>query len=36
MTHLAMLAVDDTGNSATWGPHVSDEEYVAAPKMEDA
>ncbi len=36
MTHLAMLEVDDKGNSATWGPHVSDEEYGAAPKMEDA
>jgi quercetin dioxygenase-like cupin family protein len=27
MTHLAMLDVDDTGNNATWGPHVTDEEY---------
>jgi D-arabinose 1-dehydrogenase-like Zn-dependent alcohol dehydrogenase len=26
-----MLDVDDEGNSATWGPHVSDEEYGAAP-----
>ena len=31
MTHLAMLEVDDEGNSATWGDHVSDEEYNAAP-----
>jgi quercetin dioxygenase-like cupin family protein len=31
MTHLAMLEVDDEGNSATWGDHVSDEEYGAAP-----
>jgi quercetin dioxygenase-like cupin family protein len=31
MTHLAMLQVDDEGNAATWGDHVSDEEYVAAP-----
>jgi quercetin dioxygenase-like cupin family protein len=31
MTHLAMLDVDDKGNSATWGPHVSDAEYEAAP-----
>lgn len=30
MTHVAMLDVDDTGNSATWGDHVSDEEYWAA------
>ena len=29
MTHLAMLEVDDEGNSATWGDHVSDEEYGA-------
>ncbi len=27
MTHLAMLEVDDAGNSATWGEHVTDEEY---------
>ena len=33
MTHLAMLDVDDEGNSATWGPHVSDEEYRAAPAL---
>lgn len=31
MTHLAMLDVDDEGNPATWGEHVSDEEYSAAP-----
>jgi quercetin dioxygenase-like cupin family protein len=31
MTHIAMLEVDDDGNSATWGDHVSDEEYGAAP-----
>jgi quercetin dioxygenase-like cupin family protein len=31
MTHLAMLDVDDEGNSATWGEHVTDEEYNAAP-----
>jgi quercetin dioxygenase-like cupin family protein len=31
MTHLAMLDVDDAGNSAAWGDHVSDEEYGAAP-----
>ena len=31
MTHLALLDVDDDGNSATWGEHVSDEEYSAAP-----
>jgi quercetin dioxygenase-like cupin family protein len=27
MTHLAMLDVDEEGNSAKWGEHVSDEEY---------
>jgi quercetin dioxygenase-like cupin family protein len=31
MTHLAMLEVDDQGNSATWGEHVSDEEYGQQP-----
>ena len=36
MTHIAMLEVDDTGNSATWGAHVSDEEYGAAPSIEVA
>jgi quercetin dioxygenase-like cupin family protein len=25
--HLAMLEVDDDGNPATWGEHVTDEEY---------
>ena len=29
MTHLAMLQVDDEGNSAAWGDHVTDEEYTA-------
>jgi quercetin dioxygenase-like cupin family protein len=36
MTHLAMLDVDDKGTSATWGDHVSDTEYAAAPSIEDA
>lgn len=31
MTHLAMLDVDDDGNSTTWGEHVTDQEYGAAP-----
>ena len=31
MTHLAMLEVDEDGSSATWGEHVTDEEYRAAP-----
>lgn len=34
MTHVAMLQVDDHGKSADWGPHVSDEEYAAAPATE--
>src|SRR5689334_3030855 len=29
MTHIAMLEVDDKGSSATWGDHVSDDEYGA-------
>jgi quercetin dioxygenase-like cupin family protein len=33
MTHLAMLDVDDDGNPATWGDHVSDDEYGAAPAL---
>ena len=33
MTHLAMLQVDDEGNNATWGDHVTDEEYAAAPPI---
>jgi len=36
MTHIAMLDVDEGGNSATWGPHVSDSEYAAAPSIEGA
>jgi quercetin dioxygenase-like cupin family protein len=31
MTHLAMLQVDDEGKSATWGEHVTDEEYHQQP-----
>ena len=27
MTHLALLEVDQEGNSATWSEHVTDEEY---------
>jgi quercetin dioxygenase-like cupin family protein len=34
MTHLALLEVDDEGNSATWGVHVSDEEYGASPPID--
>jgi quercetin dioxygenase-like cupin family protein len=31
MTHLAMVEVDEEGNAATWGKHVTDDEYQAAP-----
>ena len=31
MTRLSLVEADDAGNSATWGAHVSDEEYAAAP-----
>ena len=35
MTHLALIHVDDDGNSATWGDHVTDEEYGTAPPIDD-
>ena len=31
MTHLAMLEVDDKGRSATWGEHVTGDEYRQPP-----
>jgi quercetin dioxygenase-like cupin family protein len=31
MAHVAMLEVDEEGNNATWGEHVSDAEYTVAP-----
>ena len=34
MTHIAMLEVDDEGNLATWGEHVTDAEYAAAPEVD--
>ena len=36
MTHLAMQQVDDEGSPVTWGEHVTDEEYGAAPAAESA
>jgi len=33
MTHFAMQEADDSGTSATWGAHVSAEEYAAAPAL---
>ena len=35
MTHLAMLDVDDEGTPATWADHVTDEEYGAAPQIDE-
>ena len=35
MTHLAMLEVDENGNSATWGEHVTDEEYQATSSRQE-
>jgi quercetin dioxygenase-like cupin family protein len=34
MTHIAMLQVDDDGNSVNWLDHVTDEEYAAAPAVD--
>ena len=34
MTHLALLQVDDEGINATWGDHVTDDEYAAAPAID--
>ena len=34
MVHLALVHVDDEGISATWGAHVTDEEYAAAPPID--
>jgi quercetin dioxygenase-like cupin family protein len=31
MAHIAMQQVDDDGNPATWGEHVTDEEYAPGP-----
>jgi quercetin dioxygenase-like cupin family protein len=35
MMHIAILQVDDAGNNATWGDHVTDEEYATAPSIEN-
>src|SRR6266446_466525 len=34
MTHIAMQQADDQGSVVTWGAHVTDEEYAAAPEVE--
>ena len=31
MTHIAMQEVDNQGSPASWGEHVTDDEYRAAP-----
>jgi quercetin dioxygenase-like cupin family protein len=35
MTHIAMFEVDEEGNAATWGDHVTPEEYAVAPPIDD-
>jgi quercetin dioxygenase-like cupin family protein len=35
MTHLAMLEIDNEGNSTTWGAHVTDEEYGTEPLVDN-
>ena len=35
MTHLALQQVDDQGNAAVWGDHVSDDEYAAATPVDE-
>jgi quercetin dioxygenase-like cupin family protein len=35
MTHLALLEVGDDGHPARWGDPVTDEEYGAAPPIEE-
>lgn len=34
MTHLAMLDVDDEGNSVQWGEHVTDSDYQKAAQID--
>jgi quercetin dioxygenase-like cupin family protein len=34
MTHLSLVEVDEDGNAATWGDHVTDDEYGAAPSTD--
>ena len=31
MAHVAIQEADESGNAVTWGEHVIDEEYGAAP-----
>ena len=34
MTHLALHQVDEEGSAVTWGVHVTDDEYGAAPPID--
>ena len=34
MTHIAMHEVGHDGTTATWGDHVTDDEYAAAPTLD--
>ena len=34
MTHFAIQEADDSGSPVTWGEHVADEEYAAAPPID--
>jgi len=34
MTHLSLVQADAEGNTATWGSHVTDGEYAAAPSID--
>ena len=31
MSHIAIHEADESGSPVTWGRHVTDEEYAAAP-----
>jgi quercetin dioxygenase-like cupin family protein len=33
LVHVAMQEADDSGSAASWGTHVSDEEYAQAPAI---
>ncbi|HXD67658.1 MAG TPA: cupin domain-containing protein [Solirubrobacteraceae bacterium] len=33
MSHIAIHEADDSGSAVTWGRHVTDEEYAAAPMI---
>ena len=33
MAHIAIQEADDSGSPVTWGEHVTDEEYAAAPPV---